>query len=74
MPPTPPLIRCQSPGCSGVLGSWRDGDLYPSPHLVPGRHLWFERDGTVVLVCSQCGREHRHGVRDGRLRPMAVTG
>jgi hypothetical protein len=71
MPPTPPLIRCTTLACLGILGSWRAGTLYPSSHLVPGRHIWAEADGTVILVCSLCGRQHRHGVRDGRLRPVA---
>lgn len=71
---TPPLIHCQTPGCRGTLGTWREGTLYPSSHLVGGRHFRVESDGVVVLVCTYCGREHRHGVRDGRLRPVTLTG
>jgi hypothetical protein len=68
---TPPMLRCQTPACVGVLGTVRDGDLYPAAHLIPGRHLWFERPGVAVLVCTFCKREHRLTLATPA--PLAVT-
>lgn len=63
---TPPMLRCRTANCPGVLGTVRDHTIYPASHLVPGRHLWVEQGGIIVLVCSYCRREHRIEAPDGR--------
>jgi hypothetical protein len=63
---TPPMIRCRTTLCPGVLGTVRDNTIYPAAHLVPTRHIWFRHDGTIVLVCPICKREHRMYPFDGQ--------
>jgi hypothetical protein len=47
-------IRCQTPGCAGVLGAWAAGAYLPAGHLLGGRDWYVASDGCLLVRCSLC--------------------
>lgn len=65
-------VRCQTPGCAGVLGALAAGCFIPAGHVIGGRDLYAERDGEMRVRCTWCGVWYR--VRaNGRLHLMPVV-
>jgi hypothetical protein len=48
------LVRCQTPGCAGVLGAWAAGAYLPAGHLLGGRDWYGTPAGAILVRCSRC--------------------